>query len=221
MIMVGNDMGLYIAVMVLTLAIGGGAQWYVTTMLHKYQKIPCSFNITGAQMARKMSIDKGISNVGVLSGGPSQDFFDPRSNSVTLDPDAYHTTSITADATQHAEGYGMMKFRSALVPVVNLCSNAWIIIFMIGLFAGAAGGAFIKLAIIMFAATLLFQLVTLPVEFDASRRGLTYLKASGMNGAELAGASNVLRACALTYVAAALTSLLQLIYMVLSTRSED
>ena len=69
--------------------------------------------------------------------------------------------------------------------------------------------------------TLLFQLVTLPVEFDASRRGLTYLKASGMNGAELAGASNVLRACALTYVAAALTSLLQLIYMVLSTRSED
>ena len=71
------------------------------------------------------------------------------------------------------------------------------------------------------AATLLFQLVTLPVEFDASRRGLTYLKASGMNGAELAGASNVLRACALTYVAAALTSLLQLIYMVLSTRSED
>ena len=110
----------------------------------------------------------------------------------------------------------MMKFRSALVPVVNLCSNAWIIIFMIGLFAGAAGGAFIKLAIIMFAATLLFQLVTLPVEFDASRRGLTYLKAS-----ELSGASNVLRACALTYVAAALTSLLQLIYMVLSTRSED
>ena len=124
-------------------------------------------------------------------------------------------------ATQHAEGYGMMKFRSALVPVVNLCSNAWIIIFMIGLFAGAAGGAFIKLAIIMFAATLLFQLVTLPVEFDASRRGLAYLKASGMNGAELTGASNVLRACALTYVAAALTSLLQLIYMVLSTRSEE
>ena len=72
MIMVGNDMGLYIAVMVLTLAIGGGAQWYVTTMLHKYQKIPCSFNITGAQIARKMSIDKGISNVDVLSGGPSQ-----------------------------------------------------------------------------------------------------------------------------------------------------
>ena len=118
-----------------------------------------------------MSIDKGISNVGVLSGGPSQDFFDPRSNSVTLDPDAYHTTSITAvatavhemgHATQHAEGYGMVRSSAArLLPVVNLCSNAWIIIFMIGLFAGAAGGAFIKLAIIMFAATLLFQLVAI------------------------------------------------------------
>lgn len=230
MIMVGNDMGLYIAVMVLTLIIGGGAQWYVTTQLHKYQKIPCSWNITGSQMARKMSIDKGISNVDVQRGGASQDFFDPRTNSVTLDPDAYGTTSITAVATavhemghacQHAEGYGFMKFRSALVPVVNFCSNAWIVIFMIGLFAGAMGGVFIKIAIVMFAATLLFQLVTLPVEFDASRRGLQYLKASGMNGAELSGASNVLRACAFTYVAAALTSLLQLIYMVLSTRSED
>ena len=116
----------------------------------------------------------------------------------------------------------MMKFRNALVPVVNAVLKRmdnhlydWPVR------RNAAGGAFIKLAIIMFAATLLFQLVTLPVEFDASRRGLTYLKASGMNGAELAGASNVLRACALTYVAAALTSLLQLIYMVLSTRSED
>ncbi|MFQ9741879.1 MAG: zinc metallopeptidase [Slackia sp.] len=78
-----------------------------------------------------------------------------------------------------------------------------------------------KVGIIMFAAVLLFQLVTLPVEFDASRRGLAYLQATGMNQAELSGAYSVLRACALTYVAAALTALLQLLYMVLSTRSED
>ena len=220
----------YLMLIVATLVIGMGAQWYVNHKLKTYSHVANSTGLTGAEAARQMLSYYGISNVQVFRGGPGQDYFDPRSNSVTLDPDAYHTTSITAvatavhemgHATQHAEGYGMMKFRSALVPVVNLCSNAWIIIFMIGLFAGAAGGAFIKLAIIMFAATLLFQLVTLPVEFDASRRGLTYLKASGMNGAELAGASNVLRACALTYVAAALTSLLQLIYMVLSTRSED
>ena len=223
-------MGLYIAVMVLTLAIGGGAQLYVSSQLKKYSRVPSSYGLTGAEMAHRMGYDMGIANVGVNHGGPSQDFFDPRTNSVTLSPDAYGARSITAVATavhemghacQFAEGYAFMKFRSALVPVVNLCSQAWIIVFMVGLFAGVAGGAFIKLAIIMFAAVLLFQIVTLPVEFDASRRGLQYLKATGMNGGELAGASSVLRACALTYVAAALTALLQLVYMVLSTRSEE
>lgn len=182
-------------------------------------------------MARRMSVDKGISHVGILRGGPNQDFFDPRSNSVTLGTEAYGQHSITAIATavhemghasQYAEGYAFMKFRSALVPVVNFCSNAWMIIFMLGLLMGAAGGTtLMKVGIIMFAAVLLFQLVTLPVEFDASRRGLAYLQATGMNQAELSGAYSVLRACALTYVAAALTALLQLLYMVLSTRSED
>lgn len=226
----GSDMGLYFAVMILTLIIGGGAQLYVSKQLSKYSKVPCSYGLTGAEMARRMSIDKGISNVSVHHGGPNQDFFDPRSNSVTLDPDAYSQRSITAvatavhemgHATQFAEGYAFMKFRSALVPVVNFCSNAWVVIFMLGLFAGAMGPTLMKIGIIMFAAVLLFQIVTLPVEFDASRRGLQYLKATGMGQAELAGASSVLRACALTYVAAALTALLQLLYMILATRSND
>lgn len=230
MIIVG-DMSLYFGVMILTLIIGGGAQLYVTSQLKKYSHVPSSYGVTGAEMARRMSVDKGISNVGILRGGPNQDFFDPRSNSVTLGTEAYGQYSITAIATavhemghasQYAEGYAFMKFRSALVPVVNFCSNAWMIIFMLGLLMGAAGGTtLMKVGIIMFAAVLLFQLVTLPVEFDASRRGLAYLQATGMNQAELSGAYSVLRACALTYVAAALTALLQLLYMVLSTRSED
>ena len=100
-------------------------------------------------MARRMSVDKGISNVGILRGGPNQDFFDPRSNSVTLGTEAYGQYSITAIATavhemghasQYAEGYAFMKFRSAFGPVVNFCSNAWMIIFMLGLLMGAAGG---------------------------------------------------------------------------------
>lgn len=228
---IAGDMGLYFAIMILTLVIGGGAQLYVTSQLKKYSHVPSSYGITGAEMARRMSVDKGISNVGVMRGGPNQDFFDPRSNSVTLGTEAYGQYSITAIATavhemghasQFAEGYAFMKFRSALVPVVNFCSNAWMIIFMLGLLMGAAGGTtLMKVGIIMFAAVLLFQLVTLPVEFDASRRGLAYLQATGMNQAELSGAYSVLRACALTYVAAALTALLQLVYMVLSTRSED
>lgn len=228
---IAGDMGLYFGVMILTLIIGGGAQLYVTSQLRKYSHVPSSYGVTGAEMARRMSVDKGISHVGILRGGPNQDFFDPRNNSVTLGTEAYGQYSITAIATavhemghasQYAEGYAFMKFRSALVPVVNFCSNAWMIIFMLGLLMGAAGGTtLMKVGIIMFAAVLLFQLVTLPVEFDASRRGLAYLQATGMNQAELSGAYSVLRACALTYVAAALTALLQLLYMVLSTRSED
>lgn len=228
---IAGDMGLYFGVMILTLIIGGGAQLYVTSQLRKYSHVPSSYGVTGAEMARRMSVDKGISHVGILRGGPNQDFFDPRSNSVTLGTEAYGQYSITAIATavhemghasQYAEGYAFMKFRSALVPVVNFCSNAWMIIFMLGLLMGAAGGTtLMKVGIIMFAAVLLFQLVTLPVEFDASRRGLAYLRATGMNQAELSGAYSVLRACALTYVAAALTALLQLLYMALSTRSED
>lgn len=228
---IAGDMGLYFGVMILTLIIGGGAQLYVTSQLRKYSHVPSSYGVTGAEMARRMSVDKGISHVGILRGGPNQDFFDPRSNSVTLGTEAYGQYSITAIATavhemghasQYAEGYAFMKFRSALVPVVNFCSNAWMIIFMLGLLMGAAGGTtLMKVGIIMFAAVLLFQLVTLPIEFDASRRGLAYLQATGMNQAELSGAYSVLRACALTYVAAALTALLQLLYMALSTRSED
>lgn len=228
---VSGGMGLYFAVMALTLLIGGGAQLYVSRQLKKYSHVPSSYGVTGAEMARRMSIDSGISNVSIHRGGPSQDFFDPRSNSVTLGPDSYGQYSITAVATavhemghaqQYAEGYAFMKFRSALVPVVNFCSNAWVIIFMIGLVMGAAGGAtMMKVGIVMFAAVLLFQLVTLPVEFDASRRGLAYLQATGMNQAEISGAHSVLRACALTYVAAALTALLQLFYLVLSARSQD
>lgn len=223
-----GDLGLYFGVMLLTLIIGGGAQYYVTKQLKKYSRVPSSWGITGADMARRMTLDMGIPNVGINHGGPNQDFFDPRTNAVTLGTEAYGERSITAVATavhevghacQYAQGYAFMRFRSALVPVVNFASSAWVVIFMIGLFTGALG--LTKLGIILFAAVLLFQIVTLPVEFDASRRGLAYLKASGMGEAELSGAASVLRACALTYVAAALTALIQLLYMLLSTRTEE
>ena len=225
---VGN-MSLYFAIMILTLIIGGGASLYVTSQLKKYSHVQSSFGITGADMARKMSWDLGLPDVGVRQGGPNQDFFDPRTNCVTLGTEAYGGYSVTAIATavhemghaqQFAQGYAFMRFRAALVPVVNFCSSAWVFVFILGIFAGAMGGTMMKIAIMMFAATLLFHLVTLPVEFDASRRGLQYLRATGVAEAELAGASRVLRACAFTYVAAALTSLLNLLYLVLSVRDE-
>lgn len=223
----GGGMGLYFAVLLLTLIIGGGAQLYVTKQLKKYSRVPCSWGVTGADMANRMAFDNGIS-IGINHGGPNQDFYDPRTRAVTLGTEAYGQRTITAVATavhevghacQHAQGYVFMKFRSALVPVVNLASNMWIIVFMIGIFTGMTG--LTQLGIVLFAAVLLFQLVTLPVEFDASRRGLAYLKACGMGEAELSGAAKVLRACAFTYVAAALTALIQLLYLLLSARSEE
>ncbi|MEG0376058.1 MAG: zinc metallopeptidase, partial [Raoultibacter sp.] len=103
------------------------------------------------------------------------------------------------------------KFRSALVPVVNLASNAWMFVLFAGIFLSLAG--LIDLAIILYAAAVIFQIVTLPVEFNASKRAMAYLGTTGITQTEQSSAFSVLRACAFTYVAAALTSILQLLYL--------
>lgn len=212
--------GSYLALIVATLIIGMGAQFYVNKQIRKYTRVPSSRGITGAEMARRMLADHGIYDVVIRRGGPSQDHFDPRDNSITLDPDAFDGTSVTAIATacheaghacQFAEDYVPMKVRGALVPAVNLASNAWIFLLMIGIAMQIAGLQ--MLAIIMYAVVVVFQLVTLPVEFDASHRAMTYLNGTGVAAAESRGAFSVLRACALTYVAAALTSILQLLWL--------
>lgn len=211
---------LYIALIVVTLAIGGFATFYVNSKLKKYKKVPSALGITGAEMARRMLAANGVSGVSIHQGAPGQDHFDPRSNSISLGPDEYNGTSITAIATacheaghavQFAQGYSPMKIRSALVPVVNLASNAWMFLLLIGIFMNQMG--LVDLAIIMYAAAVLFQVVTLPVEFNASRRAMAYLGTTGVSQGEQTGAFSVLRACAFTYVAAALTSILQLLYL--------
>lgn len=210
----------YLLLIVVTLAIGGFATWYVNSQLKKYSRVPISTGLTGAEAARRMLAYYGISGVEVHRGGPGQDFFDPRTNSVTLSPDAYEGRSITATATachevghayQYAQGYAPMKIRGALVPVVNLASNAWIFLLMLGIFMQLSG--LTTLAIVMYAAVVVFQLVTLPVEFDASKRAMTYMNTTALPQAEQAGSFSVLRACAFTYVAAALTSVLQLLWL--------
>lgn len=213
------DMG-YLGLIVVTLIIGCGATAWVNRQLHKYQRVPVDNGLTGAEAARQMLAYYGIHNVAIQCGGHGQDFFDPRTNSVTLSPEAYDGRSITATATachevghacQYAEGYAPMKVRGSLVPVVNLASNAWVFLLLIGIFMQLAG--LVTLAIIMYAAVVLFQIVTLPVEFNASSRAMTYMGTIGMPAAERSGAGSVLRACALTYVAAALTSILQLLWL--------
>lgn len=210
----------YLALIVATLIIGMIASGYVNSRLKKYAQVPNSQGLTGAQAASQMLAFYGIDSVAIQRGGQDQDFFDPRTNSVTLSPEAFDGRSMTALATachevghacQYAAGYTPMKVRSAIVPAVNLASNAWIFLLILGIAMNLAG--LTTLAIIMYAVVVLFQLVTLPVEFNASNRALAYMRTIGLPPAEQKGSADVLRACAFTYVAAALTSILQLLWL--------
>lgn len=210
----------YITFVVLTLVIGMFATWRVNAQLKKHSRIANSTGMTGAECARQMLAYYGIHNVAVHRGGPGQDFFDPRSNSVTLSPEAYDGRTITATATachevghacQYAQGYAPMKIRGSLVPAVNLASNAWMFLLLAGMLLGIM--QLYTLAIVMYLAVIVFHVVTLPVEFNASSRAMTYMGQIGLSQADRSGSAKVLRACAFTYVAAALTSVLQLIWL--------
>ncbi|MCD8316339.1 MAG: zinc metallopeptidase [Eggerthellaceae bacterium] len=210
----------YLVLIVVTLIIGFGAQGYVNSRLKKYNHVPIANGLTGADCARQMLSYYGINNVEIRRGADGQDFYDPRTNSVPLSPGAYNGRSVTATATachevghacQYAMGYMPMKIRGSIVPIANIASNLWIFLLLIGIIMNIAG--LTTAAIIMYAVVVLFQLVTLPVEFNASRRAMVYMGQINLPAAERSGAWSVLRACALTYVAAALTSILQLLWL--------
>lgn len=205
---------------IVTLVIGMAASGYVNAKLKKYEKVPSSTGLTGAQAAENMLAAHGVYGVTISQGAEGQDHFDPRTNSIALSPSVFGHSSVTAVATacheaghacQYAFNYTPMKVRGAIVPVVNLASNAWIFILLIGIVMNLL--QLIDLAIILYAAVVIFQLVTLPVEFNASHRAMDYMKSMAMPAPELTASFSVLRACALTYVAAALASLLQLVYL--------
>lgn len=210
----------YWFLIIITLALGLGASGYVNSQLRKYSQVRSSSGITGAQAAERMLRDNGVTGVVVQRGNEGQDHFDPRTNSIALSPSVYDNCSVTAYATachevghacQFAQGYTPLKIRSALWPVANFASNIWFIVLIAGIFL--VMNSLIDVAIIMYAAVVLFQIVTLPVEFNASHRAMDYMKAINMPQNELTASYSVLRACALTYVAAALASLLQLVYL--------
>lgn len=210
----------YLMLILVTLAIGFGAQAYVNSQLKKYSHVPNSSGQNGYDVAVGMLNYYGVQGVQVRMGREGENFFNPKDNTITLDPESYQGRSITATATachevghacQFAADYKPMKVRSALVPAVNLASNAWMFILLIGIFLNIVGLVYVAIA--FYAVAVLFQIVTLPVEFDASKRALSYMQSTGIPGGEQAGAWSVLRACAFTYVAAALVSVLQLFYL--------
>lgn len=210
----------YWMLIIVTLAIGMAASGYVNSQLKKYQQVRSSSGLTGREAAERMLAANGVTGVVIQRGNEGQDHFDPRTNSISLSPSVYDQSTVTAYATachevghacQYAQGYTPLKVRTAIWPVASFASNAWFIVLLIGILLVV--NSLIDVAIVMYACVVLFQVVTLPVEFNASHRAMDYMKGIGMPEAEVAGSFSVLRACALTYVAAALASLLQLVYL--------
>lgn len=210
----------YWMLIIVTLIIGIAASGYVNHMLKKYSSVRSSTNITGAQAAENMLQLHGVYGVSIKRGAEGQDHFDPRTNSISLSPSVFERSSVTAIATacheaghacQYAADYTPMRIRSAIVPAVNLASNAWVFILIAGIIMNLL--SLINLAIILYAVVIVFQLVTLPVEFNASHRAIDYIQGLALPQGEVASSKAVLRACAFTYVAAALASILQLLYL--------
>jgi len=218
---------MYLIVIGVSLLLGIGTQSYIKHTYSKWSKVDASFRGTGADVARRMLDEGGAGAVGITRvAGSLTDYYDPRDNNLHLSEDNYARGSVASvavacheagHAVQTARGYALIKVRSALVPVVNFASNAWFIILIVGTSMSFMG--LVQFAIILYAATVVFQLVTLPVEIDASRRAVAYLSAQG-SSIDQEGAKQVLTAAALTYVAAALASLLQFLYLLARTQRD-
>ena len=193
------------------------------TTYGRYARVGSRCGLTGAETAKRLLESQGIYDVTVRRvAGSLTDHYDPRSRTVNLSESVYGATSIAAlgvaahecgHAVQDARGYLPLQLRSALVPVASFgASISWPLI-LIGFFLG--GGILVKAGILLFSAAVVFQLVTLPVEYNASHRAVILLQETGiLSGSEAEGTRQVLNAAALTYVAAAAASILQLLRLI-------
>ena len=200
------------------------ASFGVQATFSKYQKVNSRRGMTGMDAARQILDANGLYSVRIEHiQGNLNDHFDPRDGVIRLSDATYQSTSVAAigvaaheagHAIQHAKGYAPIKVRNAILPVVNIGSSLSMPLFFIGLIMGMTPLA--MAGVFLFSGVLLFQLVTLPVEFNASRRALAILKTSSMLDAEeVKNAGKVLKAAAMTYVAAVLSSALQLLRLLL------
>lgn len=218
--------GLFAIGIVFTL-IGSVLSSRLRSKFEKYSQVPISSGLSGREIAERMLRDYGIFDVQIVEGtGTLTDHYNPQTKTVSLSPEVYHGRSVAAaavaahecgHAVQHAEAYSMLQFRSAIVPIVQISAQIQQYIFMLGfLVIGAIGSnVFLLIAIAAFGITALFSIVTLPVEFDASNRALAWLNNTSMaRGREYEGAKDALWWAAMTYVAAALAAIVQLLYLV-------
>lgn len=203
------------------------AQFNVKGTFNKYAKIKTKSGMTGAMAARRILDANGLSHVGIERiGGELSDHFNPKNNTVFLSDSTYSADSAAAvgvaaheagHAVQYAVGYSPMKFRAAIIPITNIGSNLAMPLILLGIVLSYPAIAYIGVA--AFGLSTLFQLVTLPVEFNASRRAMAALTAANLDDGELKNARKVLTAAALTYVAALAVSLANLIRLFLIANS--
>ncbi len=209
------------------LLLGLWAQMRVSSAFRKYSAVHARSGMSAEDVARSMLNQAGCGNVSIRTvSGNLTDHYDPRNNTLRLSDGVYGSSSVAAigiaahecgHAMQQHEGYAPLVLRSALVPVVNLGSNLYFPIFLLGLLF--SWEPLIYVGIACFALTLVFSLVTLPVEFNASGRALRVLDQQGyLSSEEMDGARAVLNAAAMTYVAAAISSLLQLVRLLVIAR---
>lgn len=225
-----TDIILYMLLLV-SMVVAMFAQVSVSSTFKKYSKVKSYSNLTGEQAARKILDMNGLRNVRIEHvRGNLTDHYDPRSNVLRLSDAVYSSPSIAAigvaahecgHAIQASKEYAPLVIRNSIVPVVNFASKASWAIIAVGFFLGTMP-FLIKIGIILFAVTVFFQLITLPVEFDASKRALKILSESNMLYAdENKGAKKVLTAAAMTYVAAAITAVLQLMRLISMLNRRD
>lgn len=230
----------WLALIIVSTVLGLGTQAYINSTYRRWSEVPIRRGLTGAQVAERVLASGGIASEGVIAapvvdggrprvriqaiGGSLSDNYDPRDKTLNLSEGVYATPSVAAagvaaheagHAIQDAQGYVWGRLRGALVPVASFGSGAAVWMIIIGLFfmGGSAGSLLAYAGLTFFAFAVLFQIVTLPVELNASRRAMDALEGTAiLADDELDGARKVLTAAALTYVAAALVAALQFIY---------
>ena len=221
------DMNAGFLIIIAAMIMGFITRSKVTGTYKRFSQVSTERGLSGASVAREILDSYGLANIGIQEiAGNLTDHYDPRNSMLSLSRNVYSGNSIASvgvaaheagHAVQDAMGYSPFKFRQKLVPVANLGSQMLFPLIIGGLFFHMT--ALYYLGAALYGAALLFQLVTLPVEFDASRRAVVYLERSGnMSGAELAGVKKVLGAASMTYVAAALASLGQMVWLLLAGR---
>jgi len=215
---------LYWMMMLPVLLLSIYASFKVKSTFNKFSKYRISRNLTGAEVARQILKSNGLNNIDVVeTSGFLSDHYDPIKKIIRLSPEVYNNNTIasigvaaheTGHAIQHAKAYRPLILRNAIAPTASIGSNlSWIII-MAGFVLGATG--LVKIGILLFSLVVVFQLITLPVEFNASAKAKEILLARGIvSSNELAGVNSVLSAAAMTYVAAAASSIMTLLYFLI------